>query len=486
MAKHAAKKSDAKSKRGRTSTKAVRPKNHRVAKSMAVASITLAAYGLVYAAGVSYFSTHFVPGTTVNGQSVSWRTEAELASQLEANAMQYEDTIKAGELQITLKASDIGLTSNSAVCAAEARKQINAFSWPLQLLNPPHLLVEEGTSFDEEQLAQTVANAVDEYNRDATDPSDAKVTFNDESRSYEVCSQALGTKLNKDAVIEAARSSVAVQATEADLGDEVLEQPDRTADAPELVEAVDKANKLLELDIPLMRDGREEARVSREQLAEWVHVGEDLSVTVDADAVAAWTRDTLTDRMSASDDEYDYALDAEATTSSLLHGLEETSADAVDIEIVAIKKEVPQEVASVGGTWDKSQGRYIDVDLGSQYAWFYDSNGSVIWESYIVSGDTGVGRSTPTGTFNIYAKETDQELVGMDYDHDGNPDYRSRVNFWMPFSGGYGLHDATWRDSFGGDIYSYDGSHGCVNLPYDAAASLFSLASVGEKVIVHW
>ena len=60
-------------------------------------------------------------------------------------------------------------------------------------------------------------------------------------------------------------------------------------------------------------------------------------------------------------------------------------------------------------------------------------------------------------------------------------DYTTYVNFWMPFLGGYGLHDATWRGSFGGDIYHYDGSHGCVNLPYDAAAEIYDNISVGTK-----
>ena len=33
----------------------------------------------------------------------------------------------------------------------------------------------------------------------------------------------------------------------------------------------------------------------------------------------------------------------------------------------------------------------------------------------------------------------------------------------MPFDGGIGFHDASWRDEFGGDIYLTDGSHGCIN-----------------------
>ena len=55
----------------------------------------------------------------------------------------------------------------------------------------------------------------------------------------------------------------------------------------------------------------------------------------------------------------------------------------------------------------------------------------------------------------------------------------------MPFLGGYGLHDANWRSSFGGTIYYYDGSHGCVNLPSSAAKKIYNNVSVGTKVILY-
>jgi lipoprotein-anchoring transpeptidase ErfK/SrfK len=57
----------------------------------------------------------------------------------------------------------------------------------------------------------------------------------------------------------------------------------------------------------------------------------------------------------------------------------------------------------------------------------------------------------------------------------------------MPFVGNaVGLHDANWRSNFGGSIYAYAGSHGCVNLPPEEAAELFSLINVGDTVYVHW
>ena len=56
----------------------------------------------------------------------------------------------------------------------------------------------------------------------------------------------------------------------------------------------------------------------------------------------------------------------------------------------------------------------------------------------------------------------------------------------MPFFNGYGLHDATWRDEFGGTIYKTNGSHGCINLPYSKAEILFNNISAGCTIVVFY
>lgn len=361
----------------------------------------------------------------------------------------------------------------------------NPWMWPVRLFTGQDVSVREGITFDEAALEERVNQEVDAYNKDARSPEDASVRFDDERKSFVVSDAQVGTRVSKKNALAAVTSSVATQQTKTELGAEALSQPKRQASDPELKAAADRANEVLDLEIPVVSGDDEQTRVSRDQLAEWVSLDDDLNVSVDEDAIVAWASETLAEAAAKSDDDYDYALDPEATASALVHGIEEGSSDAVQVEVTATKKEVPVE-QTPSGSWNSSQGRYIDVDLANQYARLYDANGSVIWESYIVSGDTGGGHGTPTGTYQVYAKETNQDLVGMDYDNDGLPDYRSHVSYWMPFSGGYGLHDATWRDSFGGSIYSYAGSHGCINLPYDAAASLFSMISVGETVVLHW
>ena len=48
------------------------------------------------------------------------------------------------------------------------------------------------------------------------------------------------------------------------------------------------------------------------------------------------------------------------------------------------------------------------------------------------------------------------------------------------------MHDATWRRDFGGTIFQDHGSHGCINLPLDAAAVIYDYVSTGFPVICYY
>jgi lipoprotein-anchoring transpeptidase ErfK/SrfK len=124
----------------------------------------------------------------------------------------------------------------------------------------------------------------------------------------------------------------------------------------------------------------------------------------------------------------------------------------------------------------QSGATYIDVDLAAQMVNYF-VNGQVVLSTPCVTGNTSLGRGTPAGNYAITAEVPGKYLTG--------PTWHVWVDRWMPFNGSIGLHDATWRSSFGGDIYQTNGSHGCVNLPHDAAVALYDMASVGTAVIVH-
>jgi len=47
------------------------------------------------------------------------------------------------------------------------------------------------------------------------------------------------------------------------------------------------------------------------------------------------------------------------------------------------------------------------------------------------------------------------------------------------------MHDASWRSVFGGEIYKNNGSHGCVNMPYEAAKTVYSYIDKTMPIIVY-
>ncbi len=126
------------------------------------------------------------------------------------------------------------------------------------------------------------------------------------------------------------------------------------------------------------------------------------------------------------------------------------------------------------------EGKYIEVNLSRQHLWAYD-NKQLVYDTPITSGATGAGFATIQGLFSIKAKQTNRNLNGYAIGYN----YNVFVNYWMPFSGNYGMHDASWRTSFGGADYYYGGSHGCVNLPAAAAAWVYNFVNVGTPVWVH-
>ena len=87
---------------------------------------------------------------------------------------------------------------------------------------------------------------------------------------------------------------------------------------------------------------------------------------------------------------------------------------------------------------------YIEVDLSSQHMYYYQ-NGSIIFDSDIVSGDIRYDdRATPPGIFTLYYKKSPDVLRG-EKKPDGTYEYETQVTYWMPFNGGIGFHDATCR-----------------------------------------
>ena len=123
---------------------------------------------------------------------------------------------------------------------------------------------------------------------------------------------------------------------------------------------------------------------------------------------------------------------------------------------------------------------YVEISIARQHLWFY-KDGKLKMESQVVTGLPTRERRTVTGVHRIYGKQKDRYLGTI-----AVQGYRTHVNYWMPFNwDGQGLHDATWRRKFGGNLYKRGGSHGCVNMPLNNAAKIYDYVSIGTPVVVY-
>lgn len=124
--------------------------------------------------------------------------------------------------------------------------------------------------------------------------------------------------------------------------------------------------------------------------------------------------------------------------------------------------------------------KYVEVSIDEQKVYLIE-NDKIIVETDCVTGTYGYSETTK-GVFQVQGKASPTTL--KDEDKNGNK-YEQPVEYWIAFNGSQGMHDASWRGDFGGEIYKTWGSHGCVNLPLDAAKRIYEEVYMYYPVIVY-
>lgn len=461
----------------------VSPRKRRRSLRLGILATLLAAY----AAGTWFFSTHFTPGTTVDGVDAGLMTTGELSAAITKRVATYEQHVTSADgFDATIRGTDIGLAGDGDRVAAEALARTTPLLWLPSLVTPQHMLIDAGLTLDEELLAQVVGDAVKAFNDTAEPPTNATASYVEKDKAFAIVDEAVGTALDAERVGEEVMVACRSLRGDIELDKAALLQPTVVAGDERLVKAVEQANATLGKDLALTRGDETVATVTPEMKAPWLSLDDELALSVNVEGIREWVRgnDALVKAGSTTDDEHVWELDSLATADAAHHAIRDAS-DSCEIALTVVETKPPVTPGA------KERGRHLDVNLTTQFVRFYDADGTVIWDSYCVTGgwdpDKQAMHATPTGTFAIEHKETDRMLIGADTDHDNKPDYESFVSYWMPFlNNDYGFHDATWRSEFGGDIRSWWGSHGCINLPFEKAEQLYGMINPGDEVVVHY
>lgn len=188
----------------------------------------------------------------------------------------------------------------------------------------------------------------------------------------------------------------------------------------------------------------------------------------------------LHSRFDTTTDSYTFTTPDGETSKTVPYktfGLTLKDSDEVEAinEALDSKSSVTMRIPSMSGYEDIGDDKIL-ISIDDQHIWVY-FDGELWNESDVVTGRQNV-HDTPTGVFYITECINGKYLRGADY--------KTWVNKWMRLTNsGIGLHDATWRSLFGGNIYTYNGSHGCINLPKKFAYDLYEHAYVGLPVIIY-
>ena len=459
----------------------------RRARIIVIATATLIILIIIYVAGIARLTGAFLPNTHIGDCDISGMTEHQAEAALTARTKSYALTVSVGDFSTTVDGASVSLDRDEARIAKEAYEKQSPLIWPIAYIFGNEPDVDQEITYDNVKFDQQLETAIDEYNKENLPADKARVSYDGTTQTYSVTGSVDGKALDKDDILIEARGSIEEMRSSVRPDPELALRDATVEDLPQYAIAVSNANTVRDASIPILVNGKQITICDPVLIRSWVSVSDEPAVVVDEDAIETWCKNTLSPLVYKDGEWGEMFLD----TAKFVDGFSQRLKDGDSSPYEAItydelnREGLSRQQAYEESPWKKKLGRYIDVDLSAQFARLFDSSGKVIWESAFVSGDMYEGRQTITGTYQLYAHLPGQVLVGLDYNNDGQPDYESYVNFWMPFYGGYGLHDATWRDSFGGDLYMYNGSHGCINLPYDKAEQLFNMTSVGDTVYVH-
>ena len=444
-------------------------KDKKDKKILISAGIVVASLLAIYLIMTAYFNSHFFFRTYINGVSVTGKSNKSAQEIMAQKASDYVLTINERDDKTEeLIGTDISLNYNFSNSINELLDNQNPFLWVKYIFKNNEYTITDGISYDDVLLKQVLGNLQCLNEENMKDPVNAYINYTD--NGYEIVKEDEGNRVKYDEFYSKVLTHIENINNVLDLDKEgCYEEPKYTSETDVVVKAKNTANKYMEAKIIYNISG-EEIVIDSSLINTWINIDVDFNVTLNEDAIREYV-----DGLGSN---YDYLgsyrdftrWSGEAIKVSTTPGIYYIDRDTTISEIVeAVSngKETTKDLTfkTPNATDDYVINTFVEVNLTNQTVVYY-KNGELITQGNVVTGNVSQGHATPSGVYRLDWKAKDFVLRG-----DG---YASPVSFWMPFNGGIGLHDASWRSNFGGSIYKTNGSHGCVNMPYSVAQAIYN------------
>ncbi len=437
---------------------------------------------LIYIIFSVYFMSHFFFRSTVNGVPSSGKSASGMVDKIKEAAKDYSLDVKDEDgTDIKIASNDIDMNIDvTEDKLSELFKEQNGFAWVKYIFTDKDYVSPAIISLNNEKLNNKLTS-LKCLTRETTTPTEnAKVVFN--GNEFVIEPEKYGNTVEINDLTNKVTMAIYKFQPVFDVAKEGYLLPAVLSTDPTLNKSLANLNKVKDIKITY-ETGNEPYTIPKDTIATFFGSDNMGEITYNEDAILGFVKEMAGKYNTAgkaknlhtsygadvtvSGGDYGWKIDNAGEKNQLIEDLKEGK----DVKREFVYK---QKAASHGA--NDYGDSYIEINLTAQHM-FLHKNGSVVLESDIVSGNPYKGNATPTGAYGIYYCDKDAILRGEGYE--------TPVAYWMPFNGGVGLHDATWQSSFGGQRYKFNGSHGCINLPLNVAASVFSQVSSGFPVLVY-
>jgi hypothetical protein len=460
----------------------VRPvkKHNKIVLGIIISISTLI---IIYFGMAIYFMNHFYFGSVINSINVSGKSVEHVNELMTSEIQKYQLNIKErGGINEQIKGKDIGLKYDINVEFKELKDKQNPYKWISSVINKKDSKMTTGIKYDKGLLKEQVDKLSCFDSRKIIEPKNAGYKYAD--NGYVIVAEVLGNKGSKDILYKNAMEAVSTGETIIDLESiNYYVKPQYTSKSPKVVTTRDKLNKYVSSKITYTF-GEEKKILDGSIINKWFTVDDNSEITFNEKQVeiymdilaseyntVAKTRNFVTSSgkiINIGGGSYGWSINKVKEIKDII---------SIIMEGKSISKEPAYYQTAAAHGKNDIGNTYVEIDLAKQHLWFY-KNGLLITQGDVVTGNYGAEKTrTPVGIYMIDYKERNATLKGEDY--------AAPVEFWLPFNGGIGIHDASWRDKFGGELYKTGGSHGCINTPYDVAKTIFANIDAGTPVVCY-
>ena len=462
-------------------------RNEKFLTAMAAAFMTTAAVSFSSMAAVDTDFHRFVVGTIINGVPVSGMTTADAEAYIEGYfnggyTLEIEDTEGVRE---AITDTSIGYTVDVTGDLEAILKEENDGGRVSGPGVEHRYTVDAELKYDEAALRALLENMA--FVKNASPTSDAYITPYEEGKAFSIVPEVQGTEIDMDKLMAAVKDALNSQTRLLKVENlDCYKTIQVTADNADLNQMCANLNRYKDINITYVFGDQQEILPGLEAV-KWIDGVSGSTVQVNQQKVAEYVKyladkydtygkphtftSTSGRQVSVNGDygwQINQAEEAVALTRMVQNGTNQT-------------REPAYSRTAASRTGNDFGTTYVEVDMGLQHIYMYE-NGTLIAEAPIVTGNVAKGWTTPEGLYTLYYKERDRVLRGPKR-ADGTYSYESPVSYWMPFNGGIGLHDASWRGKFGGEIYKNNGSHGCINIPPKTAAVIYEHVYKGIPIL---